>query len=148
MVLLAASPPAAPAQSSGVLHVAPLSKQVVKRQEINTVSLRAVLKDGYHVNSHTPSEDYLIPLRLTWEKGLIQPVEIIFPKPRLEKYAFSEKPLSVFTGDFDITTRFRLTAKAIPGPQIVIGQLRYQACNHNSCLPPKTIEVRLPLDIR
>lgn len=65
----------------------------------------------------------------------------------MEKYAFSEKPLSVFTGDFDITTKFKVPVTAAPGMQIVTGKLRYQACTNKECFAPKTIDVKLAVDI-
>jgi len=43
--------------------------------------------------------NYLIPLRLQWEPGALAAVEVVFPKPEMQKYEFSEKPLSVFSGD-------------------------------------------------
>ena len=106
------------------------------------------LLDGYHVNSNAPSEAYLIPLRLTWEPGLLETVAVVFPKPTMEKYAFSEKPLSVFSGGFEVVTKFKVAATAAPGPGIVLGKLRYQACNNNSCLPPKVVEIKLPVVIQ
>jgi hypothetical protein len=33
------------------------------------------------------------------------------------------------------------------GPGTVGGKLRYQACNDRMCLPPKTLDVDLPVDI-
>ena len=62
---------------------------------------------------------------------------MVFPKPQMEKYEFSDKPLSVFTGDFDLTAKFKVPAAASQGPGIMLGKLRYQACNNNSCFPPK-----------
>ena len=112
------------------------------------VKTQALLQSGYHVNSNTPSESYLIPLRLTWEPGPLETIEVVFPKAHMEKYDFSEKPLSVFTGNFDVITRFRVTASAASGPGIVVGKLRYQACNNNSCLPPRTIEIKLPVVVQ
>ena len=78
------------------------------------VKTSVVLKSGYHVNSNTPSESYLIPLRLIWERGALETVEVVFPKPHIEKYEFSENPLSVFTGDFELVTKFKVAANA-PG---------------------------------
>jgi hypothetical protein len=66
----------------------------------------------------------------------------------MEKYAFSDKPLSVFTGDFTIKTRFEAPATAMSGPAMMSGKLRYQACNHDSCLPPKTVDIKLPVVIQ
>ena len=136
------------AQTSGVLSLAPPAKVSAKRGAAAEAKLTFRLQPGYHTNSHTPSEDYLIPLRLTWEKGALEVAEVIYPKPHLEKYEFSPKPLSVFTGSFEVVTRFKTPAGAASGPGLMAGKLRYQACNNDSCLPPKTIEVKLPVVVQ
>ncbi len=110
--------------------------------------MRARLSDGYHVNSHQPSDKYLIPLKLSWQAGPLDVIEVRFPEPRMERYSFSQKPLSVFSGDFDIVTRFKAPANAPPGKRTIAGSLRYQACSDNLCLPPKTINVELEIEIR
>ena len=37
-----------------------------KRGGVMDARVTVQLRDGYHVNSNTPADDYLIPLRLTW----------------------------------------------------------------------------------
>ena len=105
------------------------------------------LRQGYHVNSNTPSDEYLIPLKLTWTPGALEAAGITYPKPLMEKYSFSQKPLSVFSGNFDLTTKFKVPATASVGQTSVSGKLRYQACNDNMCLPPKNLDVVLQVDI-
>jgi hypothetical protein len=134
------------AQTS-VLTITPPQKVTAKRGAKLEVKTLAALTSGYHVNSNTPSESYLIPLRLSWEPGVLEAVEVIFPKPQMEKYDFSAVPLSVFSGNFELTTRFKVPATAATGPGMALGKLRYQACNNNSCLPPKTVEIKLPVVI-
>lgn len=113
------------------------------------VKIPVQLQSGFHVNSNTPSEEYLIPLRLTWEKSAaFETVETIFPEPQTEKYEFSPKPLSVFTGDFEIVARVKARDLASSGPGILLGKLRYQACSKTVCYRPRTIEVRLPYQIQ
>jgi hypothetical protein len=129
------------------LKVAPPAKVRAKRGETLNVPIQVKLLPGYHVNSHTPSEDYLIPLRLTWDARPLEAGKVLFPKPHLEKYEFSEKPLSVFTGDFSIETTFTVPASAPSGMGLAVGKLRYQACSLKACLPPRTLEIKLPLDI-
>lgn len=133
---------------TGVLTVTPTEKLRVKRNETVTAKIHAQLRSGYHVNSNTPADAYLIPMKLTWKAEPLEAGEIVYPKPTMEKAEFSEKPLSVFTGDFDITTRFKVPAQAPNGPAIITGKLRYQACNDKMCLPPKTIEVPLTVEIQ
>ncbi len=127
-----------------MLTVAPPARIMAKRKQTAEARIAVTVAPGYHVNSHTPSEEYLIPLRLTWNAGPLETADVVYPKPGTEKYSFSAKPLSVFTGKFDLLAKFKVPASAPPGPGVLIGKLRYQACNDNSCFPPKTVEVRLP----
>jgi len=140
--------PAAFAQSPAILTVAQPQKVVAKRNTDVTAKIDVSIAAGYHVNSNAPHEAYLIPLRLTWTLAPLTVEAVTFPKARDEKYSFSEEPLSVFTGNFDIATKFKVPADALSGPTILVGKLRYQACNNTMCFPPKTVEVKLPVDVQ
>jgi hypothetical protein len=145
LLLMAIAAPLA--AQSNILTVTTPPKLLAKKDTVIAAKVTVQLRNGFHVNSNTPSDEYLIPLRLTWTATPLEKPEIFYPTPRMEKYAFSEKPLSVFTGDFDITTKFKVPVTAAPGMQIVTGKLRYQACTHKECFPPKTIDVKLAVDI-
>jgi len=112
------------------------------------VKITATLNEGFHANSHTPSDESLIPLKLTWEPGPVIAKDVVYPKPKMEKYAFSPDPLSVVSGSFDITTKFAPAPGAAPGMSVVTGKLRYQACSDRACFPPKTVEIKLPVNIQ
>jgi thiol:disulfide interchange protein DsbD len=73
--------------------------------------------------------------------------EVVYPAPQLEKYSFSETPLSVYTGNFDLVTKFKVSAAAAPGQVMATAKLRYQSCTDRMCLPPKTIDVTVPIDV-
>jgi hypothetical protein len=147
LLLAALSLPLLP-QSKGVLTVSAVDKLTIQRGATGEVKIAAQLQPGYHVNSNTPSEDYLIPLKLTWAKEPLQAEQVVYPKPQSEKYDFSPTPLSVFSGNFEIVTRFKAPSDARNGPAIMNGKLRYQACNNKECLPPRTIEIPVTLDIQ
>ncbi|MBZ5593498.1 MAG: protein-disulfide reductase DsbD N-terminal domain-containing protein [Acidobacteriia bacterium] len=127
----------------------PPQKVAGKRGAELTAKLAVSLGEGYHVNSNTPHEAYLIPLKLTWTAAPLDVASITYPKPHDEKYQFSpDEPLSVFTGNFEIATKFKVPADATSGPAILTGKLRYQACNNTMCFPPKTVEVKQAVEIR
>jgi hypothetical protein len=65
----------------------------------------------------------------------------------MEKYSFSPTPLSVYTGNFELVTKFKVSTTAMPGQTLVTGKLKYQACNDRMCLTPKTIDVSIPIDL-
>jgi hypothetical protein len=152
-MLLAGSPflpgqaPSKALPQNNVLNYLPPRKVAVKAGSEADSALPLQLRSGYHVNSSTPSDEYLIPLRLTWNAGPLEAAGFSFPKPQMEKYSFSDKPLSVYTGDFEIVTHFKAAAGAVPGPSALTGKLRYQACNQTMCLPPKTLDVSLAFEV-
>jgi thiol:disulfide interchange protein DsbD len=119
-----------------------------KRNEAVRTTIPIAILPGYHVNSNKPSEDYLIPLALKWTSmGALQGGEVTYPKPAMEKYDFAEKPLSVYTGNISLTVNFKVGPSAAAGPGVATGKLSYQACNSNTCFPPKTVEVTVPYQI-
>ena len=136
------------AQSSGVLSVTPPERVAAKRGQTVTAKISADLRSGYHVNSNTPADEYLIPLKLSWTNSPFPVEQVVYPKPQLEKFDFSPQPVSIFSGTFDILTKFKVPANAASGLTTISGKLRYQACNNKECLAPKTIDIQLPVNVQ
>jgi hypothetical protein len=128
--------------SASYLTVGEPQKVAGQRNAAVVSRIPCTVQTGFHVNSDAPTYDYLIPLKLTWTStGALTPGEVTYPKPSMEKYAFTEKPLSVFTGKFDLIAHFQVAASAPAGPGMATGKLKYQACNDRACFPPKTVGV-------
>ncbi|HSB11154.1 MAG TPA: protein-disulfide reductase DsbD domain-containing protein [Blastocatellia bacterium] len=120
----------------------------IKRGATAQIAVVIEIDDGYHINSNRPSDKNLIPTALKVERiaGLTT-TPVIYPKPKLQKFEFSPKPLSVFEGK----TILKLTARALPslaaGSQTLRAKLTVQACNDQACLRPQTIDVSIPLQV-
>ena len=140
--------PPLPAQSSAVLTVRIPPPAIGKRNSTLTARVTLLLRGGYHVNSSTPADEYLIPLKLSWDGAPLEALDVAYPTPQMANFSFSKKPVSIYSGQFDVITRFRVPPNAPLGPLVLAGRLRYQACNDSTCLPPKTAEVKLPVEIR
>ena len=136
-----------PAQSSAVITAQAPTQTSLKKGEVAEVKLRIEVKQGYHVNSNKPADEYLIPLKLSFDTTPLELVSVHFPQPKMEKYAFAEKPLSVYSGAFEIVAKVRAKPDARAGMNFANAKLRYQACTENACLPPKTIDVRVPFEL-
>jgi Disulphide bond corrector protein DsbC len=150
IVILSAACLSAPqsfAQGPNVMSVAPPAKLTAKQGSIATATITLKLQSGYHCNSDKPKDEYLIPLKLTWTPAPLEVTDVAYPKPQMEKFSFSPEPMPVFTGDFEVVTRFKVPASAAIGATVLAGKLRYQACNDRMCLQPKTIDVLLPVDV-
>lgn len=135
------------AQTSPNLTVAPVPTVKVRKGSVAAITLRAALPPGFHANSNTPTDEYLIPLTLKWTGGPLQVDAVTYPKGTSEKYPFSVKPLSVVTGEFSISTKFKVPADAPNGAAAQNGSLKYQACNDRMCFAPKTVPVSVTLEI-
>ena len=136
------------AQAPAQLTVQPVVRVTAKRGETMSVTVKATLGAGLHCNSNAPNDPYLIPLKLTWDAKPLGPAAMEYPKAKMEKTEFSEKPLSVFEGAFDIVAKFAVPTSAPPGMGMAAGKLRYQACNDKMCFPPKTVNVQFTYDLR
>jgi hypothetical protein len=137
------------AQSDGHLTAGEPQRVAGQRGAALQAKIPCSVQAGYHVNSNTPAEDYLIPLKLTWTStGALQPGPVIYPAPKMEKYEFSDKPLSVLTGSFDLVANFKVAANAPAGPGIAAGKLKYQACNDRACYPPRTIDIAISYQVQ
>jgi DsbC/DsbD-like thiol-disulfide interchange protein len=135
------------AQSSGHLSIGSPAKISGARNESAQTRIPVAIDPGFHVNSNKPTDEYLIPLSLTWSAtGALEAGAVIYPKPVMEKVA--DKPLAVFTGKFDLIANFKISANAPAGPGVAAGRLRYQACNSTTCFPPKTVDISVPYQIR
>ena len=132
------------AQPGDRLTVGHPDKLVGKRNAAIQVKIPLSVQQGFHVNSSKPLEEYLIPLKLTWTSaGALQAGAIDYPAPSVEKFEFAEKPLSIYSGNFDVVAHFKVAGNAQAGPGAVSGKLRYQACNDRACFAPKTLDITL-----
>lgn len=141
-------PDSLPAQGSNVLSVAEPQKVTLRRDVPTVVKLDLSIRDGYHVNSDMPDDPYLIPLKLTWSESVVKVQKVEYPKAQKQTFEFNPKPLSVFAGNFQIATTLVAPRTAPAGPNVITAKLRYQACSDTACLPPKTIDVKLPVIIQ
>jgi len=107
------------------------------------VILHFRVAQGLHINSHTPSDQFLIPTDFSIPEGTgVRLGAATYPPGTIISLAFDPNTkLSVYTGEFAIQARIEATR----GNHLVQAKLHYQACDQNQCMPPKTIDV--PLDV-
>src|SRR5277367_3798254 len=135
-----------PAPAAIVKPRAFVSLAPVPRGKEFQVALAVDIAHGYHMNSHHPTDKYLIPTTLTPKLPTgFELLDTIYPAGRIEKFSFSpDKGLDVYSSS--VTLKLRLIAHndAPIGAVTFPVTLRYQACNDTTCLPP----VNVPVDVR
>lgn len=112
------------------------------------IDVLLAIEPKWHVNSHEPTYDYLIPtvaeVRLPegWPSATVD-----YPPGELEAFAFVDTPISVYSHQVTIASELRIPATWTEPEARVEVSLRYQACNDRSCLPPTTTDAAITLDI-
>ena len=130
---------------SAYLTVSPVRPVKTSPGGISTITVVAELKAGYHAMANQATERYLIPLTLNWGGGPAKELRTTYPRSTMEKYSFSDKPISVVTGRFAIVTAFQ--APSVAGTFAQTGTLRYQACDDRACYPPKSVPVSVTVEV-
>lgn len=119
-----------------------VSLEPVPRGHTFELAVVADIRQGFHINSHKPTEEFLIPTTLTTQlPSGFREVATDYPPGEMLKFSFSPSPLSVYTGRVTVILRIEAPANAPLGSQSIPLSLRYQACNDTTCLPPVKIPV-------
>jgi DsbC/DsbD-like thiol-disulfide interchange protein len=114
------------------------------------VEIRFRVNPGYHINSNKPNSELLIPTAIEFtpaEKITVGKISY----PAGEEFALSFSPtekLNVYTGDVLVSAPITAAKGSAPGTYTLKAELRYQACNDNSCFPPKTIPVEVVVNVK
>jgi hypothetical protein len=123
-------------------HIVLLSDSVqVEAGKTQTVELRFRVEPGFHINSHTPKDETLIPTVLMLDAGDgVQVQEASYPAGSAFRLAIGEgQTLDVYQGEFRVLVR----VLARKGEWSLTGGLRYQACDSAACFPPRTLPVKV-----
>lgn len=104
------------------------------------VALRFQVDPGFHINSHTPHDELLVPTTVVAGTGALKVVAQRYPPGvplRLE--VSGGETLSTYQGEFQVDVQL----VAPKGENALTGTLRYQACDARACFPPRNLPLRV-----
>lgn len=104
--------------------------------------------DGWHLNAHIPSFDYLIgtELNLTLPEG-VQLLDVRYPEAKELKFYFAEDALKVYDGSSTIFIVLKVSRDMAIGEHKIVGKLQVQACDDQVCLAPSTMDMVIPFEV-
>lgn len=109
------------------------------------VELRFRVEPGFHINSHTPKDELLIPTRLNIYNGSVHIENEQYPAGSHFHLAIGAgEDLDVYQNEF----RVMLRVEAPKGATTMTGSLRYQACDNASCFPAKSLPLQIAVTAR
>lgn len=148
-VLVLAALAVAQGDKQPTVIMAPVGNVPVRAGGSTDLELDFRIDSDFHINSNKPKADYLIPtvLKLSPPEQVLL-ADVKYPPGQEMSFAFSpNEKLSVYSGDFAINTVLKSPAGAAAGTYPVKGELRFQACDHSACYPPRSIPVQFKVTI-
>jgi len=101
------------------------------------IALELSIKASYHINSEQPSQEFLLPTVVTFDDNdSLTFGTPSFPPATLKVLEFSETPIAVYEGKFFIFSTVTLKRSFQASELEISGNIEYQACDNNACLPP------------
>jgi uncharacterized protein YyaL (SSP411 family) len=88
------------------------------------------IRDGWHVNAHPASHEFLIPTRVEGRGGEVR--NVTYPEPRRLEASYADGGIDVYEGTVELAGELR------GEPSL---RVTYQACDAERCLRPVTVEV-------
>lgn len=134
-----------------------LKKDTVKLKRVDFVGVPASggrvmanlhfeIEEGFHTQSHKPSEEYFIATELNLELPAgIKAGKAVYPKGKEKSVIGLDKPMSLYEGEFVVQMPLAISVQATL-PVTLEGSLEYQACKGATCYPPRKLKVAVKLD--
>lgn len=107
------------------------------------------VKPGFHVNSHQPTRPELIATDLMFSP----PEDLVIAKKQYPEGILTTFPFdpnanhSVYSGNIVVKAVVLAAPKAGAGNYTVHGELKYQACDSNTCYPPKILPIQFDVKL-
>lgn len=111
-------------------------------------NVELAISPGFHINANPATFPYLIATEIQPGKvdGITVADKLAYPAPKMETFAFADRPLAVYEGN--VTIPIPLTAApGAKGQRTIPFKIRVQACDNEKCFPPATLDAALPIDI-
>src|ERR1039458_2522720 len=139
----------APGGKQPYVTMAPIANVQLRTGASTSVEMDFRIGPEFHINSHHPKADYLIPtvLKLIAPEQLTV-ADVKYPAGADMAFAFAPNDnLSFYSGDFTINAVLKPPANAPAGRYPVKGELRFQACDHSACYTPRSIPVQFQVTV-
>jgi thiol:disulfide interchange protein DsbD len=112
------------------------------------LAVLAQVAEGYHINDHKPTLDYLIPTQLKLDPSdQFTLAKAVYPKGKLIRFAFSDVPLSVYEGKVEVGILLQAAKAVPPGTYTLKAKFAYQACSDHACLPPSSVPLSVTIKV-
>ncbi|MEA1933456.1 MAG: cytochrome c biogenesis protein CcdA [Thermodesulfobacteriota bacterium] len=137
------------ADNSNMIQIeAHASRDTVHPSKSFDITVTATIKEGFHINSHRPLDEFLVPTALKFDTtDGISFGPVTYPEPTLRSFAFSNNKMSVFENKIKMDSVAAVSTGISPGHVILSGHLDFQGCDDTRCFRPESLRFEISLKI-
>lgn len=112
------------------------------------VLLQLKIAEKWHINANPAQPDFLIPTRFTLKSKLGSKLaQVRYPAGAKLDVSGSDVPYLVYSGSVNLLGVLEVPDSAAGQREELTVEVKYQACNDDQCLPPKTLTFKIPVDV-
>lgn len=125
-----------------------VSRDGVRAGESFQVAVVLTIRRGWHIHGPALADELLIPTTFVLEDGDGHKVKDYYlPPPKSARFDYTDAPLLVYEKEVVFGGLIVTGPDAVVGPFVLKGTVRFQACDKESCQPPREIPFELPFAI-
>ena len=126
-------PPATLVQTSVAAVTLPVGGRAEVRVELQ-------IAEHWHINANPPALEYNIPTEVALQAAHgVRAARPRYPAGKSMRFSFEDQPLLVYDGATSVVIPIAADAAATPGTYRLSGEVAFQACDDNVCLPPTSV---------
>lgn len=122
-------------------------KKTAKAGEKFNVQLSGAIQGGWYIYSITQGAGGPYPTRVTVAAPFVLAGGVKGPAPKRQMDANFGIETEKYVGGANLTVPVSVPAGTAAGAQTLEVSVRFQTCNDEVCLPPKTVKVSAPIEI-
>ncbi|HSB11359.1 MAG TPA: cytochrome c biogenesis protein CcdA [Blastocatellia bacterium] len=113
------------------------------------VAVALEVGEGYHINAHRPTLDFLIATDVNFEPTAGLTIgDAKYPAPKHRKFEFApDTELAVHEGTVYLTAEVQADKTIPPGAATIKALVTVQSCNDAQCLAPADLPVEIPIRV-
>lgn len=108
----------------------------------STLQIHVSIEHGWHITSHQPSDEFLVPARVEVFAEGIEFGTPAYPEPDIQWVEALQMENSIFHGEFTIKVPVSAVSASFDSLSTRV-VFHYQSCNSVLCLPPASVETTL-----
>lgn len=111
------------------------------------VAVTLTVLDGWHINAHPAAEGMIeTAVEIAAAHG-VSAAPATYPPPQIEKLAFDDNPLLVWSHEATVRVPLRAAASTVNGAHTLKGVVRFQACNDQVCMAPTRVPFEVVVEV-